>query len=286
MSAGRAASRGRESRPARRTGRPSLPRDATEAESSGRNAGSGAEQERDRRFATTLAKGLQILQAFSANDRALGNRELARRTGMPPSTVARMTFTLTRLGFLQQRKPEESYRLGPAVMALGYTARAGLSFLPTAEPMMQQLADEVGALVALAVRDGDAAMLTRCWRPRNTPTIWLSEGHRLPLDRSSPGRAMLAAAPRSSDENERIQQDRSSLQSRGFVVSLGHWNEHINACAVPFWPEPALGPAAFLCGAGEEVLPQERLEKVVGPLLLARVRELEAQLGLSPLRPI
>jgi DNA-binding IclR family transcriptional regulator len=248
--------------------------------------GSPAEDQRDRRFATTLAKGLQILQAFSASDRALGNRELSRRTGMPPSTVARMTFTLTQLGFLQQLKPEENYRLGPAVMALGYTARAGLSFLPTAEPLMQELADEVGALVALAVRDGDAAMLTRCWRPRNTPTIWLTEGHRLPLERSSAGRAILAALPREPGEPTQVRKDRTALQARGFVVSVGHWNEHINACAVPFWPEPSQGPAAFLCGAHEEILPADRLEKVIGPMLLSRVRELEDKLGLSPLRPI
>jgi DNA-binding IclR family transcriptional regulator len=168
--------------------------------------------QRDRRYATTLAKGLQVLQAFSASDRALGNRELSRRTGMPPSTVARMTFTLTRLGFLQQLKPEDSYRLGPAVMALGYTARAGLSFLPTAEPLMQELADEVGALVALAMRDGDAAMLTRCWRPRNTPTIWLTEGHRLPLNRSSRARCWLPPGTPMT----RPRPDRARSQSRGF----------------------------------------------------------------------
>ena len=242
--------------------------------------------ERDRRFATTLAKGLQILQAFSASDRALGNRELARRTGMPPSTVARMTFTLTRLGFLQQLKPEDSYRLGPAVMALGYKARAGLSFLPTAEPLMQELADEVGALVALATRDGDAVMLTRCWRPRNTPTIWLTEGHRLPLVRSSAGRAILAAAGSAADDPPEVSKDRARLQSRGFVTSLGQWNENINACAVPFWPDPAQGPAAFLCGAQADILPRALLEKKVGPLLLARVRELERSLGISELRPL
>lgn len=242
--------------------------------------------ERDRRYATTLAKGLQVLQAFSASDHTLGNRELARRTGMPPSTVARMTFTLTRLGFLQQLKPEDGYRLGPAVMALGYTARAGLSFLPTAEPLMQELADEVGALVALAMRDGDAVMLTRCWRPRNTPTIWLTEGHRLPLNRSSPGRAILAAARRAPDDPPEVTKDRARLQSRGFLTSLGHWNENINACAVPFWPDPSQGPAAFLCGAQADILPQALLEKKVGPRLLARVRELERSLGITELRPL
>lgn len=244
------------------------------------------ESARDRRYATTLAKGLHILQAFSASDRALGNRELARRTGMPPSTVARMTFTLTRLGFLQQLKPEDSYRLGPAVMALGYTARASLSFLPTAEPIMQELADEVGALVALAVQDGDAVMLTRCWRPRNAPTIWLTEGHRLPLQRSSPGRAILAAAKRTPNDPPEIEKDRATLMSRGFLTSIGHWNENINACAVPFWPDPSQGPAAFLCGAHEDLLPRGLLEKKVAPRLLARVRELERNLGLDSLRPL
>ena len=244
------------------------------------------EASRDRRFASTLAKGLSVLQAFSPSDRALGNRELARRTGMPPSTVARMTFTLTKLGFLQQLQPEESYCLGPAVMALGYTARARLSFLSTAEVLMQALADEVGALVALAMRDGDAAMLTRCWRPRNTPAIWLTEGHRLPLARCSPGRAILAARKRSRNDSANLLKDRETLQSRGFLTSVGHWNPDINACAVPFWPDSSQEPAAFLCGAHEDVLPRETLETVTGPMLLARVRELERKLGLSELRPL
>jgi len=244
------------------------------------------EKDRDRRFATTLAKGLNILRAFAPSDRSLGNRELARRTGLPPSTVARMTFTLTRLGFLQQLKPDDSYCLGPAVMALGYTARARLSFLPTAEALMQDLADEVGALVALAMRDGEAAMLTRCWRPRNTPAIWLTEGHRLPLARSSPGRAILAARPGSPDDAASVREDRAALQSKGFLVSVGRWNENINACAVPFWPDPSQEAAAFLCGAHSDVLPQSLLEEKVGPLLLGRVRELERSLGISELRPL
>jgi DNA-binding IclR family transcriptional regulator len=148
------------------------------------------------------------------------------------------------------------------------------------------LADEVGALVALAVQDGDVVMLTRCWRPRNTPAIWLTEGHRLPLNRSSPGRAILAAAKRTPNDPPEVARDRATLQSRGFVTSLGHWNENINACAVPFWPDPSQGPAAFLCGAHEDILPRALLEKKVGPLLLARVRELERSLGISELRPL
>jgi DNA-binding IclR family transcriptional regulator len=129
-------------------------------------------------------------------------------------------------------------------------------------------------------------MLTRCWRPRNTPTIWLTEGHRLPLARSSPGRVILAARASSPTDPASIREDRATLQSKGFLVSVGRWNENVNACAVPFWPDSSQEPAAFLCGAHEDVLPETQLNSTVGPLLLTRVRELERKLGISELRPL
>lgn len=151
---------------------------------------------------------------------------------------------------------------------------------------MQELADKVGALVALAMRDGNAAMLTRCWRPRNTPAIWLTEGHRLPLDRSSPGRAILAAAPAQPADSAAVRADRQTLQSSGFLTSFGHWNPNINACAVPFWHDPAQEPAAFLCGANVDVLSEEDILQTSGPLLLAAVRDLERGIGITHIRPV
>ena len=228
--------------------------------------------------------GLQILQAFSPRDGSLGNSELARRTGMPPSTVARMTFTLTRLGFLQQSPQDDSYRLGPAVMALGYTARASLSYLPVAEPIMQDLADEMGALVALAIRDGDYVMLTRCWRPVNTSSIWLSEGHRLSLKKSSPGRAIRVALGEESGNGGFLEKDRSAIRTVGYVSSIGHWNPDINACAVPFRPDPSREPVAFLCGANADEMSARQIKKTVGPGLLKSVRKLEQAIGISSLQ--
>lgn len=238
-----------------------------------------ADPDRDRRFATTLAKGLRVMQAFKPEDQALGIRELARRTDMPPSTVARMTFTLASMGFLEQVHPSESYRLGPSVMALGYTARAGLSFLPMAENIMQHLADETGVLVALTMRSGDAAMLTRCWRPRDVSSLWLSEGHRIPMTTSAPGRAMLAADPTATEQTDQMRADREQLERTGFVTSLGGWNRGVNACAVPFQTAPGAQRFAFLCGANATDLDAERLEHVVAPKLRDTVQILRQSLG-------
>lgn len=199
---------------------------------------------------------------------------------MPASTTARMVFTLAECGFLQKAGSSDSYRLGPAVMALGYTARAGISFLPSAEPVMQELADEVGALVALAIRDGNAAMLTRCWRPRRTPAIWLTEGHRLPLLHSAAGRVIRAVNRPGAQGSGQAGTDLRYLQSHGFLLSLGGWNPEINACAVPFRPVPGEEPVAFLCGARRDEITSDRLEKEVAPRLLAAVRQLETSMGL------
>ncbi len=238
-----------------------------------------SDAERDRRFASTLAKGLRIMQAFKPDDQSLGNRELARRTDMPPSTVARMTFTLASLGFLEQLHPSETYRLGPSVMALGYTARAALSFLPMAENVMQQLADETGVLVALTMRNDDAVMLTRCWRPRNASSLWLSEGHRIPMEQSAAGRAILAADPAQSTKTDQARADRDQLETMGYVTSFGGWNSGVNACAVPFQTGPGAQPFAFLCGANEFNLDAEKLETTVAPRLRDTVQTLRLSLG-------
>ncbi len=54
----------------------------------------------DRHFVTALARGLELLACFRHGDRMLGNQDLARRCGLPKSTVSRLTNTLTKLGYL------------------------------------------------------------------------------------------------------------------------------------------------------------------------------------------
>ncbi|MBM3603791.1 MAG: helix-turn-helix domain-containing protein, partial [Alphaproteobacteria bacterium] len=67
----------------------------------------------DPRFATTLARGLSVLRAFRVGDDGLSNAEIAQRTGLPKSTVSRLTFTLGHLGYLVQSPRDDRFRPGP-----------------------------------------------------------------------------------------------------------------------------------------------------------------------------
>jgi hypothetical protein len=74
---------------------------------------------KDRQFANTLARGLEVLRCFRVGEPLLGNKEIAQRTGLPKATVSRLTHTLIELGYLPQQGPRQS-RVASAVLSIGY----------------------------------------------------------------------------------------------------------------------------------------------------------------------
>src|SRR5947207_7605952 len=80
----------------------------------------------DRSFVVALSRGLDVLRAFQPNDGLLGNQEIAARTNLPKPTVSRLTYTLTRPGYLTPVPRFEKYQLAPSAMALGYAALANV----------------------------------------------------------------------------------------------------------------------------------------------------------------
>jgi len=57
--------------------------------------------------------------AFQPRDGLLGNQEIAARTNLPKPTVSRLTYTLTKLGYLMPVPRFDKYQLAPAAIALG-----------------------------------------------------------------------------------------------------------------------------------------------------------------------
>lgn len=257
--------------------------------------------ETDRRFATTLARGLSVLRAFRPSDDGLGNAEIAERTGLPKSTVSRLTYTLHALGYLGHARHGERYRPGPALLALGNIASASIGFVDLAGPIMQQLADRTRTLSLLAVRDVDRMLLTKAWRPAGVSSIWLEVGHRLPIRGTSSGACYLAAVSNAALPRviEEIAGDRdltperatairddayAQLLTRGFAITRPehYFTANIHAVSTSFQPPDLSDPVVFSCGAAPADLTLERMETEVGPALRAAVRELETRLGIGP----
>ncbi|MBL8492367.1 MAG: IclR family transcriptional regulator, partial [Rhodocyclaceae bacterium] len=119
-----------------------------------KNADAGGEEEKDRHFVTALARGLQLLRCFKRGERWLGNQDFAQRSGLPKPTVSRLTYTLTRLGYLEYSPSLGKYSLGAGVLSLSYPYMSGLNVREVARPLMQELADHAQGAVSLGARDG------------------------------------------------------------------------------------------------------------------------------------
>ena len=242
----------------------------------------------DPQFIGALYRGLEILRCFRVTDGSLGNQELAERSGLPKATVSRLTYTLSKLGYLVYQNDEGKYRMGVPILGLGYACLGGMKIRETAQPHMQELADYAGdgALVSLGGRDDLSIIFVACARSPGAISLQLSVGSRISLARSSVGRAYLAAIKDEEREalmermrvhygGERWPKIRKSIlasikdiRTHGFCL-IEDWAPQVSAVGVPFrqsQPEPSM--LAFTIGGPSYVLTAERLRKDLGPRLV------------------
>jgi DNA-binding IclR family transcriptional regulator len=135
----------------------------------------------DRSFVVALSRGLDVLRAFHPNDGLLGNQELAARTNLPKPTISRLTYTLTKLGYLTPVPRFEKYQLAPSAMALGYAALANLGVRHLSEPYREELMRETGGAVAVGGRDRHSMIYFGQSRNGLTLGVQLDVGSRVPI---------------------------------------------------------------------------------------------------------
>ena len=144
----------------------------------------------------SLERGAEILRAFRPGSALLGNMELAERTGLPRSTVSRLTQTLVGTGFLQIDPRTRAYRLTPAVLSLAHAMRSGSTVLACAAPLMRPVAQANRINVGLAAPDGDEMIYLESIRYNPRPSLRsVVSGQRVPMELTSLGRAYIAGRP-------------------------------------------------------------------------------------------
>lgn len=156
---------------------------------------SGKPAATDRNFVVALARGLDVLRAFRPNDGLLGNQEIAARTNLPKPTISRLTYTLTKLGYLTPVPRFEKYQLAPAAMALGYAALANLGVRHLSEPFRDELMRQTGGACAVGARDRLSMIYFGQSRSSMTVGVQLDVGSRIPIATTAMGRAYFWALP-------------------------------------------------------------------------------------------
>jgi DNA-binding IclR family transcriptional regulator len=237
-------------------------------------------------FVSAIGRGFAILRCFKRNAKVLGNKDLAQLTGLPKSTVARLTYTLTKLGYLEFLPTSEKYSLGIGALTLGQTYLAGLDVREVAHPLMQQLADDVGATVALGAHHGQDMVFLDIAHGNQVFMMRVAVGQRVPHGMTALGRAYISAlSPEErvkfgADFRSRVKpadwkrqeeigaQAIADYEKYGFCFSMGDWQEDVFAVGVPMISSDGSKILAFSCSGPVHEMSRKRLVAEIGPRLM------------------
>ena len=257
---------------------------------------SGKKAATDRNFVVALSRGLDVLRAFHPNDGLLGNQEIAARTKLPKPTISRLTYTLTKLGYLTPVPKFEKYQLAPSAMALGYAALANLGVRHLSEPYREEVMRTTGGAVAIGGRDRHNMIYFGQSRNGLALGVQLDVGSRVPIATTAMGRAYIWALPpddratllrelrdhygsRWAKMRDGIERAGETAAKHGFTMSTGDWQDDVAAVGVALKLNDGTGPYAFNCGAPAFRFTEDRLLNDIGPRLVAMVRNIEQALG-------
>jgi len=144
-------------------------------------------------YMQSLARGLQVLCAFSRERPRCTLSEIADQTGLSRAVVRRSLLTLQHLGYVATET--RRFFLTPRVLEVGYSYLSSLDLTELAHEAMEELSQRVGESCSMSVLDGNQIVYVARVAVRRLMSVALGVGARLPAFVTSMGRVLLADKP-------------------------------------------------------------------------------------------
>jgi len=220
---------------------------------------------------SVLSKAFAILDAMRAAETSLTRAQIARRTGLPMTTVYRLASELRRLGALELTD-HWRYRVGPWLWEVGTLTPHTLTLREGALPFMEDLYESTHENITLAVLDGHEALVIERIHGRRSASIPTRVGGRLPLHATGVGKALLAAStpefveaviarglppitPYTITDPDALRRDLALARRNGYAVVHDEMRLNRVSVAAPVW-----GPTDDLAGAISIVIESQRAD--------------------------
>lgn len=175
----------------------------------------------------SVERAFAVLEAFDEEHPTRTAAEVAEIAGLARPTTYRLLQTLQQLGYV--RAQHGRYEVTPRVLRLGAGYLGRRSMAARAQPIIDQLSEQVGEHVAIGVLDGaDVITVAAANSPQSRYlSVAVQVGQRLPAESTSLGRVLVAHLPGATDAESR------EIRETGFVVTDGLLESGLRAIGVP-----------------------------------------------------
>jgi IclR family transcriptional regulator, pca regulon regulatory protein len=147
----------------------------------------------DRDYVSSLARGLEVICAFTRTRPRMTLSEVARSTGMTRAAARRFLLTLVREGYAD--RDDNLFALKPKILRLGYSALSSMGILEVIQPVMNDLSAKLEESVFAAVLSGDDVTYIARATSDRLINVSITVGRQAPAHAVSIGRILLAYEP-------------------------------------------------------------------------------------------
>lgn len=212
-----------------------------------------AQKNEERYLVPGLVRGLSILALFDEHNQEMTISEIAEQLDINRSSAFRLIYTLESCGYLRKQS-QKTYALDSRVMSLGFNSLSKKSLNELSSPIMRELRDNVKIAVHLSILEGTNVVFINNVHSVGAFTSTVQIGTHWPAHATVIGQLMLSKLSinevKKRYENfnewsifsERTPHDLASLLLRleqvrkeKFMVSWGHFNTDMAACAAPIY---------------------------------------------------
>jgi DNA-binding IclR family transcriptional regulator len=243
------------------------------------------------RLVGAVQRAVAVVDALAEADTELGTNEIARRTGLNPSTVSRLLATLVVGGLVEHVPDSGRYRLGPRLLQLGNVVLGRLDLRQVARPHLEALVDSTGETATLSASgDRDAVTVDFVQSPFSVQGV-ARLGRPSIAHATATGKVLLAfgrpelpAGPLKSYTNRTIAKrselaaELDAIRERGYAYNFGEREDDLHAIAAPVWGSHGELAAVIGVQGPATRFDREAMDAAVEPLL-EHAREVSLELG-------
>ena len=245
----------------------------------------------DPNFMASLARGLEVIQAFTPQRRMLSISQISQKTGIPRAAVRRCLYTLGKLGFVYAADGKH-FELRPRILALGHAYLASTPLARATQPVLKHLSEMLDESCSIATLDGDDILYIARVSSSRIMTIDLDIGSRLPAWSTSMGRVLLSHLPeeklndllgritmirytsRTVESVPALRAELKKVRQQGYALNDQELEMGLRSIAVPLMNEQGQVHAALNVGVHAGQVSAAELRERVLPELQKAAREL------------
>ncbi len=245
-------------------------------------------------MSVTVEKALQLIEALSRSNCAMGVSQLGRELKLNKSTVYRLVDTLVRHGYAQQDPETGRYALTAKLWEMGVGVVRGMGLRQAARPILEREAEVTGEATLLGIVQGQEALIIDKVDSSQPLQIFSPLGTRVSLCSSSLGRALLAFQPETLVEpvlasfspptshgiqtREALLADLELIRRHGCAHSVDEWQVGVAGVAAPVRDDRGQVVGAFCISGPSSRLHPERMAELARRCTAA-AQEISNRLG-------